>query len=128
MITVTSPPTILYTLLEGTLGVNERGRVVVLPGAILHLDCLFQKNFGQPHWSVEDLKDQNHTDSYSSGTQRAQPETLVNAHAHHHQQQQHTWTNHHHRGASHHQHHLNRKNRKQHFNANNVNNVDHSIK
>ena len=25
---------------------------MVLPGAILHLDCLFQKSFGQPRWAV----------------------------------------------------------------------------
>lgn len=52
---MSSPPTILYTLLDGTLGVDPVGRVVVLPGAILHLDCLFQKSFGQPHWIVFDL-------------------------------------------------------------------------
>lgn len=53
---VSSPPTILYTPIDGTLGVDERGRVVVSPGAMIHLDCLLPANSGQPHWNVTNFE------------------------------------------------------------------------
>ena len=62
---VGSPPTILYTLLDGAdlgtgetsgeipgVGVDSHGRLVVPPTSMLHLDCLFLKSFGQPRWTV----------------------------------------------------------------------------
>ena len=77
---VTSAPTILYTLLDGTLGVDERGRIVVLPGAILHLDCLFQKSFGQPHWKVSDIHSStisdNIKDHHQSKTNKQHEQTM----------------------------------------------------
>lgn len=83
---VSSPPSILYTLLDGTLGINDfdeqyldlsfnnndddnddyhemeiyeqqqqQPQIVISPGSIVHLDCVFQETFGQPQWSVSDI-------------------------------------------------------------------------
>lgn len=53
---VSSPPSIIYTLLDGTLGIDHyEQQLVILPGAIVHLDCVFQESFGQPQWFVTDI-------------------------------------------------------------------------
>nr|XP_027205462.1 uncharacterized protein LOC113799059 isoform X2 [Dermatophagoides pteronyssinus] len=83
---LSSPPSILYTLLDGTLGINDfdeqyldlsfnnndddnddyhemeiyeqqqqQPQIVISPGSIVHLDCVFQETFGQPQWSVSDI-------------------------------------------------------------------------
>lgn len=46
----------MYTLLDGTLGIDHyEQQLVILPGAIVHLDCVFQESFGQPQWFVADI-------------------------------------------------------------------------
>ena len=96
--TVDSPPTILYTLLDGTLGLDSMGRLVVLPGTILHLDCLFRKNYGEPKWSVT-----NTTEFDAHTRPQKQQTTVLNKHQEqniHHQNKDnaHFLHHHHHHG------------------------------
>lgn len=46
-----APPTIQYQVVSGDAGLDEDGQVVVFPGTILNIDCLYQSKFGNPHWS-----------------------------------------------------------------------------
>lgn len=64
---VDSAPTIVYTLLEdaggGSTGVDSRGRLIVPPTSMIHLDCLFLKTFGQPRWTVVRTQEDEQEDS-----------------------------------------------------------------
>jgi hypothetical protein len=46
-----TPPSIVYTILDGISGVDEEGRLILVPGTIVHLDCLYQRENGNPQWS-----------------------------------------------------------------------------
>lgn len=82
---VSSPPTILYTPIDGTLGVDERGRVVVSPGAMIHLDCLLPANSGQPHWNVTSLNAAGTPDNNNGNTDAADDDLIDRSqHSHHH--------------------------------------------
>ena len=94
---MSSPPSILYTLLDGTLGINDfdddsypssfqsyddyyeqqqiyeqneqqQPQIVISPGSILHLDCVFQETFGQPQWSVSDIPQIYYDSEHQHGT------------------------------------------------------------
>nr|XP_046914048.1 locomotion-related protein Hikaru genki-like [Dermatophagoides farinae] len=94
---LSSPPSILYTLLDGTLGINDfdddsypssfqsyddyyeqqqiyeqneqqQPQIVISPGSILHLDCVFQETFGQPQWSVSDIPQIYYDSEHQHGT------------------------------------------------------------
>ncbi|KAF8792518.1 locomotion-related protein Hikaru genki-like [Argiope bruennichi] len=45
-----APPTILYHVVSGDAGLAENGSVVVFPGTIINIDCLFQRQYGNPQW------------------------------------------------------------------------------
>ncbi|XP_022251503.1 locomotion-related protein Hikaru genki-like, partial [Limulus polyphemus] len=46
-----APPTIIYNVVTGDADITETGEVVVLPGSIVHLNCLFQREHGNPEWT-----------------------------------------------------------------------------
>ncbi|XP_022242406.1 locomotion-related protein Hikaru genki-like, partial [Limulus polyphemus] len=46
-----APPTIIYNVVNGYSDVTENGDVVILPGSVVHLNCLFQRERGNPEWT-----------------------------------------------------------------------------
>ncbi|XP_054717773.1 locomotion-related protein Hikaru genki-like [Uloborus diversus] len=46
-----APPTILYHVVSGDAGLTENGSIVVFPGTIINIDCLYQRQYGNPVWS-----------------------------------------------------------------------------
>ncbi|KFM72809.1 Locomotion-related protein Hikaru genki, partial [Stegodyphus mimosarum] len=46
-----APPTILYHVVSGDAGLTENGSIVVFPGTIINIDCIFQRQYGTPQWS-----------------------------------------------------------------------------
>ena len=45
-----SPPTIVHHVPTGSVQPAADGRLVVYPGSIVHLDCLFLRTRGNPSW------------------------------------------------------------------------------
>lgn len=45
------PPTIVFGLPTGSAAVEPTGALAVFPGSILHLECLFARNLGNPEWT-----------------------------------------------------------------------------
>ena len=45
-----SPPTIVHHVPTGSVQPGSDGRLVVYPGSIVHLDCLFLRTRGNPVW------------------------------------------------------------------------------
>ncbi|KAJ6223121.1 hypothetical protein RDWZM_001666 [Blomia tropicalis] len=78
-LSLSHPPTILYSLIDGTLGIDDHGRLVVLPGANLYLDCLFPKSFGQPHWNVSIIPSIDASYSKSKSNEHKKSETIEQA-------------------------------------------------
>lgn len=50
LISVESPPTILVRIPSGTAAVDE-DTLIVFPGSILHLECLYSRKEGNPQWT-----------------------------------------------------------------------------
>ncbi|XP_022242842.1 locomotion-related protein Hikaru genki-like [Limulus polyphemus] len=48
---VQAPPSIIYNVMSGDADVTGAGEVVILPNSIVHLDCLFQREHGNPEWA-----------------------------------------------------------------------------
>ncbi|XP_042899938.1 locomotion-related protein Hikaru genki-like [Parasteatoda tepidariorum] len=48
---IQAPPTILYHVVSGDAGLAEDGSVVVFPGTILNIDCIYQRQLGTPQWN-----------------------------------------------------------------------------
>ncbi|XP_023325982.1 complement receptor type 2 isoform X2 [Eurytemora carolleeae] len=46
------PPTILFRHEQGPIAQTNTGELVVYPGTILHMECLFLKKFGSPSWTT----------------------------------------------------------------------------
>ncbi|XP_063237081.1 sushi, von Willebrand factor type A, EGF and pentraxin domain-containing protein 1 isoform X2 [Bacillus rossius redtenbacheri] len=46
------PPTILFRHQLGPIAQSNDGRLVVYPGTILHMECLWVRRFGSPKWVV----------------------------------------------------------------------------
>uniref|UniRef100_T1JJD6 Locomotion-related protein Hikaru genki n=1 Tax=Strigamia maritima TaxID=126957 RepID=T1JJD6_STRMM len=46
-----SPPTIIYQLPQGSAAPTDTGELVVYPGSIVHLDCFYRRQEGNPYWS-----------------------------------------------------------------------------
>ena len=47
-----SPPTILVKLPNGSSSVDfDSNQVVIYPGSIVHLECLFKRHDGHPEWT-----------------------------------------------------------------------------
>lgn len=47
----TAPPTILVRVPSGSAAVDHNGGLVVFPGSILHLECLYLRRHGDPEWT-----------------------------------------------------------------------------
>ncbi|GIY12307.1 sushi, von Willebrand factor type A, EGF and pentraxin domain-containing protein 1 [Caerostris extrusa] len=45
-------PTILFRHQVGQIAQSNDGKLVVYPGTILHLECLWIRKYGTPHWEV----------------------------------------------------------------------------
>ncbi|XP_074100679.1 locomotion-related protein hikaru genki [Cotesia typhae] len=46
-----APPTILFGLPTGSAAIEPSGALAVFPGSILHLECLFARQLGNPEWT-----------------------------------------------------------------------------
>ncbi|CAB3368986.1 Hypothetical predicted protein [Cloeon dipterum] len=46
------PPTILFRHQLGPIAQSNDGRLIVYPGTILHMECLWIRRFGTPKWTV----------------------------------------------------------------------------
>ncbi|XP_022239603.1 locomotion-related protein Hikaru genki-like [Limulus polyphemus] len=46
-----APPTITYLVAAGEVGITKQGQLVILPESIVHFDCLFRRNLGNPEWT-----------------------------------------------------------------------------
>ncbi|XP_043209139.1 sushi, von Willebrand factor type A, EGF and pentraxin domain-containing protein 1-like isoform X2 [Amphibalanus amphitrite] len=46
------PPTILFRHKSGPIAQSNDGKLIVYPGAVLHLECLWIRKFGSPTWEV----------------------------------------------------------------------------
>lgn len=60
------PPTILFRHENGAIAQSNQGELVVVPGTILHMECLFKRKYGNPTWYI---------DNYSG---RTYPQVLLN--------------------------------------------------
>ncbi|KAL1456216.1 hypothetical protein WDU94_000962 [Cyamophila willieti] len=63
--TVESPPTILVRIPSGTAAVDE-DTLIVFPGSILHLECLYLRKEGNPQWTWTSSFRQYLTDTSST--------------------------------------------------------------
>lgn len=46
------PPTILFRHELGPIAQSNDGKLIVYPGTILHMECLWIRRFGVPKWTV----------------------------------------------------------------------------
>ncbi|XP_023218660.1 sushi, von Willebrand factor type A, EGF and pentraxin domain-containing protein 1-like isoform X2 [Centruroides sculpturatus] len=46
------PPTILFRHQLGPIAQSNDGKLIVYPGTILHLECLWIRKYGQPKWEI----------------------------------------------------------------------------
>ncbi|KAJ8937897.1 hypothetical protein NQ318_001670 [Aromia moschata] len=46
------PPTILFRHQLGPIAQSNDGKLIVYPGTILHMECLWIRRFGNPKWTV----------------------------------------------------------------------------
>ncbi|XP_041978220.1 uncharacterized protein LOC121732407 isoform X2 [Aricia agestis] len=46
------PPTILFRHSNGPIAQSNDGKLLVYPGTILHMECLWMRRFGNPKWNV----------------------------------------------------------------------------
>ncbi|XP_056646421.1 sushi, von Willebrand factor type A, EGF and pentraxin domain-containing protein 1 isoform X5 [Diorhabda sublineata] len=46
------PPTILFRHQLGPIAQSNEGKLIVYPGTILHMECLWIRRFGNPKWTV----------------------------------------------------------------------------
>ncbi|KAG8184166.1 hypothetical protein JTE90_010207 [Oedothorax gibbosus] len=44
-------PTITYNVVSGDAGITKTGQIVILPNSIIHFDCLWQRQEGNPSWT-----------------------------------------------------------------------------
>ncbi|GBM12353.1 Locomotion-related protein Hikaru genki [Araneus ventricosus] len=44
-------PTITFNVVSGDAGITSSGQVVILPNSIIHFDCLWQRQDGNPTWA-----------------------------------------------------------------------------
>ena len=49
---VEKPPTILFRHQLGPIAQSNDGKLVVYPGTILHMECLWIRRFGTPKWNI----------------------------------------------------------------------------
>jgi hypothetical protein len=46
------PPTILFRHQLGPIAQSNDGKLIVYPGTVLHMECLWMRRFGNPKWTV----------------------------------------------------------------------------
>ncbi|KAK7593077.1 hypothetical protein V9T40_007829 [Parthenolecanium corni] len=46
------PPTILFRHEQGPIAQSTDGKLIVYPGTVLHMECLWIRRFGTPKWNV----------------------------------------------------------------------------
>lgn len=46
------PPTILFRHQNGPIAQSNDGKLIVYPGTIVHMECLWIRRFGNPKWNV----------------------------------------------------------------------------
>lgn len=46
------PPTILFRHQLGPIAQSNDGKLIVYPGTILHMECLWIRRFGNPKWTI----------------------------------------------------------------------------
>lgn len=46
------PPTILFRHELGPIAQSNEGKLIVYPGTVLHMECLWIRRFGTPKWNV----------------------------------------------------------------------------
>ncbi|CAG9821323.1 unnamed protein product [Phaedon cochleariae] len=46
------PPTILFRHQLGPIAQSNEGKLIVYPGTVLHMECLWMRRFGNPKWTV----------------------------------------------------------------------------
>lgn len=46
------PPTILFRHELGPIAQSNEGKLIVYPGTVLHMECLWIRRFGNPKWTV----------------------------------------------------------------------------
>ena len=61
--TVEMPPTILFRHQLGSIAQSPDGKLIVYPGTILHLECLWLRKYGKPIWKWD-----HQSASYNQGT------------------------------------------------------------
>lgn len=49
---VEKPPTILFRHQLGPIAQSNDGRLIVYPGTIVHMECLWIRRFGTPKWVI----------------------------------------------------------------------------
>jgi Sushi repeat (SCR repeat) len=49
---VEKPPTILFRHQNGPIAQSNDGKLIVYPGATVHMECLWMRRFGSPKWNV----------------------------------------------------------------------------
>lgn len=49
---VEKPPTILFRHSQGPIAQTNDGKLLVYPGTVLHMECLWMRRFGNPKWNV----------------------------------------------------------------------------
>lgn len=52
LFTVEKPPTILLRHQLGPIAQSNDGKLIVYPGTILHMECLWIRRFGTPKWNI----------------------------------------------------------------------------
>nr|CAI5864061.1 unnamed protein product [Callosobruchus analis] len=45
-------PTILFRHQDGPIAQSNDGKLIVYPGTILHMECLWMRRFGNPKWTI----------------------------------------------------------------------------
>nr|CAH0104989.1 unnamed protein product [Daphnia galeata] len=68
------PPTIKANIPTGSAGENAAGELVVRPGSVVHLDCIFYRKLGNPRWTWKKIN--NLTRSHPFGWALAREERL----------------------------------------------------
>ncbi|KAF4525716.1 hypothetical protein B566_EDAN011893 [Ephemera danica] len=62
------PPTILFRHQLGPIAQSNDGKLIVSPGTILHMECLWIRRFGTPKWNVSHSYRIMHATGDDSGT------------------------------------------------------------
>ena len=46
------PPTILFRHTNGQIAQSNDGQLVVMPGTVVHMECLWIRRLGSPNWEI----------------------------------------------------------------------------